>query len=81
MYVISNVSERGNKQYFTGRTKLIRGERIAIMAMNGDMKKYTSVKSVCKAVKNLERKCHEQKPFIAELYSKYLKEKWSPIRL
>jgi len=81
MYIITNTSERGIKQYFTGRIKLIKGKHIALMTSNFDMKVYPSVKSVCKATKKLERKCPEQKPFYAELCSKYLKEKWSPIRL
>jgi hypothetical protein len=81
MYIISGTTESGLKQYFTGRTKRVGGKHIALMTSKGDMKIYTTVKSVCRATKKLERKCPDQKPFYAELHSKYLKEKWSPLRL
>lgn len=81
MYIISGTIENGVKQYFTGRIKHKEGKYIALMTSKGDIKIYTTVKSVCRATKKLERKCPEQKPFYAELHSKYLKEKWSPLRL
>lgn len=75
MYVIYCINQDGYKEFFTGKTKLIDGERVAITTKHGDIKIYKKIVHVSKATLKLEKKTANQKFYAAD-YSEYLRERW-----
>jgi len=76
MYVIYTRNEHGELVYFTGRTEKTKGTRKAITTRTGNVKLYSSVKSVLKARKKLEKNCITQNPFIATTAKAYIRDRW-----
>ena len=76
MYVITNTSFRGIKEFFTGKTEKINDKRVAIMSVYGTVKIYKTPKGVMNATRKLEKRCPDQKPFYAATYQEYLQTKW-----
>ena len=58
MFIIYRESSNGRREYFTGKITCVKGERVPVMTRNMDMKKYPDPKTVLKAKKALEAKCH-----------------------
>lgn len=76
MYVITNTSFRGTKEFFTGKTENVKDKRVAIMSVYGTVKIYKTLKGVMNATRKLEKRCPDQKPFYATTYQEYLQTKW-----
>lgn len=76
MYVITNTSFRGTKEFFTGKTEKVQGKCVANMSIYGTVKVYKTLKGVMNATRKLEKRCPEQKPFYAATYQEYLCTKW-----
>lgn len=76
MYVIYNINSEGFKEFFTGKTKLVNGKRVAIMTKHGDIKIFNKLAHVRKATLKLEKKHSDQKTFYAADYAEYIREKW-----
>lgn len=76
MYVITNTSFRGTKEFFTGKTEKVKDKRVAIMSAYGTVKIYKTLKGVMNATRKLDKRCPDQKPFYASTYQEYLRTKW-----
>lgn len=76
MYVIYTRNEHGELVYFTGRTEKSKGTRKANMTRTGNVKLFSSVNSVIKARKKLEKNCISQSPFIATTAKAYIRDRW-----
>jgi len=76
MYVIYRSTFRGAKEFFSGKTHIVNGKRMAIMTLQGHVKIFKSIKGVSNATLKLQKRCPDQVPFYATTVEEYINEKW-----
>lgn len=75
MYLIYKVNSNGRKEYFTGKTKIIKGNRIAVVTKFYNVKNFRNIQQVFNAKRNLETRCKSQAPFEVCTMREYLRER------